>query len=159
METILAITAVAMVLLGLAGVILPLLPGTPLVFGGLWLAAWLGSYERVSGWTVLALGGLAALAWLADYLAAAVLVKRAGGTNSAATGAGLGALLGFVAGLPGLIVGPVAGASAGQWRSQRDVGAAARVGLVAGLGFVAATAVKLLVALVMIVVFAMAWWR
>lgn len=159
METFLAIAAVAMVLLGLAGVILPLLPGTPLVFGGLWLAAWLGGYERVGGWTLLALGGLALLAWLADYVAAAVLVKRAGGSNAAATGAGLGALVGLIGGLPGLILGPVVGASAGQWHSQRDAGAAVRVGMMAGMGFVAATAVKLVVALAMIVVFALAWWR
>ena len=92
---------------------------------------------------MLALGLVALLAWLVDYLAAAVLVKKVGGSGAAATGAGLGAVAGLFAGLPGLILGPVIGATAGQWRSTPDdARQAARVGMAAGLGFVAATVVK-----------------
>jgi hypothetical protein len=159
MDALLAVLGVVLVLVGFAGVVLPLLPGTPLVFAGLWLGAALGDYQHVSGWTVLALGVVATVAWLVDYVAAAVLVKRVGGTGAAATGAGLGALAGVFAGLPGLILGPVIGATAGQWRSQpTDARQAARVGVAAGLGFVAATVAKLLVALLMVLWFGLAWW-
>lgn len=41
METLLLAAAIFAVILGLAGILLPLLPGTPLVFAGLWLLAWL----------------------------------------------------------------------------------------------------------------------
>lgn len=76
MDVFLVVLAVGLVMLGLAGVVLPLLPGTPLIFAGLWLGASLDGYQHVGGWTVLALGLVALLAWLVDYLAAAVLVKR-----------------------------------------------------------------------------------
>lgn len=159
MDVFLVVLAVGLVMLGLAGVVLPLLPGTPLIFAGLWLGASLDGYQHVGGWTVLALGLVALLAWLVDYLAAAVLVKRVGGSGAAATGAGLGAVAGLFAGLPGLILGPVIGATAGQWRSTPDdARQAARVGMAAGLGFVAATVVKALLSLGMIIWFGLAWW-
>ena len=47
MDIALWILAAASVLLGLAGLVLPLLPGTPLMLGGFWLAAWLGDYAQV----------------------------------------------------------------------------------------------------------------
>lgn len=64
METLLWVAAVAAIVLGLAGVLLPLLPGMPLLFGGMLLAAWLDDFARVGIVTVVALGVFAALAWL-----------------------------------------------------------------------------------------------
>jgi uncharacterized protein YqgC (DUF456 family) len=141
--------------LGLAGVVLPLLPGTPLLFGGLWLAAWLDGYPLVS---VLTVGVLALMAWLADYAAAALGVQRAGASGRAMAGAAIGAVLGAFAGLPGLVVGPVLGAMAGEWSVRRHAGQATRAGVAAGLGFVIAIAAKLGLALGMLGVFAFAYF-
>jgi uncharacterized protein YqgC (DUF456 family) len=139
--------------LGLAGVVLPVLPGTPLLFGGLWLAAWLDGYPLVR---VLTVGVLALMAWLADYAAAALGVQRAGASGRAMAGAAIGAVLGAFAGLPGLVVGPVLGAMAGEWLVRRHAGQATRAGVAAGLGFVIAT--KLGLALGMLGVFAFAYF-
>jgi hypothetical protein len=105
MDTVLWIVAGAAVLLGIAGIVLPLLPGTPLLFGGLWLAAWLDGYTRVSVTVVVVLGVLGVLAWAVDYLAATLGVKRVGASGKAVAGAAIGTVLGLFAGLPGLILG------------------------------------------------------
>ncbi len=146
------------VLLGVAGMVLPLLPGTPLLFGGLWLAAWLDGYSKVSVMTVVVLAVMALVAWAVDYVAAAVGVKRAGASGLAMAGAGAGAVLGLFAGLPGVILGPIAGAMAGEWYARRDTAQAARAGAAAGLGFVIAMAAKLGIAVAMIGLFATAYF-
>ncbi|WP_157268452.1 DUF456 domain-containing protein [Azohydromonas aeria] len=157
-SSLLWVAAVVAVLLGLAGVVLPLLPGTPLLFGGLWLAAWLDGYSRVSMLTVGVLAVMALLAWVADYAAAALGVKRAGASGRAMAGAAIGALLGAFAGLPGLILGPVLGAVIGEFSARRHVAQATRAGVAAGLGFVIAIAAKLGLALGMLGVFAFAYF-
>lgn len=154
----LGILAAAAVLLGLAGLVLPLLPGTPLLLGGLWLAAWLGDYAQVGVAVLLVLALMAALAWVVDYVAAVMGVKRVGASGKAMAGAGAGALLGVFGGLPGLVMGPVAGAMAGEWVARRNPRQAARAGLAAGLGFVLAAVVKLGIGLAMVAVFAVAYF-
>ena len=101
MDIALCILAGAAVLAGLAGVVLPLLPGTPLIFVGLWLAAWLDGYAKVSVAVVVVLGVLGVLGLVVDYVASALGVKRAGASGLAVWGAAIGALLGIFAGLPG----------------------------------------------------------
>ena len=144
--------------LGFVGIFLPLLPGMPLLFGGLWLAAWLDDYARVGGSTILVLGVMAFIAWLAEYLASALGVKRVGASGLAVAGAALGALFGLVGGIPGLIVGPVIGAATGEWIARRDGAQATRAGLAAGVGVLVAVGVKLLIALAMVGVFAVAYF-
>lgn len=157
MDVLLWGLALVAVLLGFAGIFLPLLPGMPLLFGGLWLAAWLDDYARVGGSTIVVLGVMALIAWLAEYLASALGVKRVGASGLAVAGAALGALFGLVGDIPGLIVGPVIGAATGEWIARRDGAQATRAGLAAGVGFLVAVGVKLLIALAMVGVFAVAY--
>jgi uncharacterized protein YqgC (DUF456 family) len=152
-----AIAALA-VLGGLLGIFLPLLPGMPLLFAGLWLAAGLDDYARVEVVTVVLLGGMAVLGWLADYLAAVVGVRQAGASGKAMAGAGIGAALGVFGGLPGLILGPIVGAMAGEARAGADPRQVTRAGIAAGFGFLLATIFKLLLAFAMLGVFAVAYW-
>jgi hypothetical protein len=157
MDIALWILAAASVLLGLAGLVLPLLPGTPLLLGGLWLAAWLGDYAQVGIPVLLVLAVMAAAAWTVDYIAAVIGVKRVGASGKAMAGAGAGALLGVFGGLPGLVIGPIAGAMTGEWVARRNPMQAARAGLAAGLGFLLAAVVKLGIGLAMIAVFGVAY--
>jgi len=142
---------------GLAGLVVPMLPGAPLLFAGLWLAAWLDGYAKVGVGVVVLLGLLAALAWVVDYVAAVIGVRRVGASGLAMVGAGLGAVLGLLAGLPGLILGPIVGAVAGEWVARRDAQHAGRAGLAAGLAFVVAMAAKIGVAAAMLAVFLFAY--
>jgi uncharacterized protein YqgC (DUF456 family) len=154
MDIALWIVAAIAVLLGIAGMVLPLMPGTPLLFGGLWLAAWIEGYSRVSGTVVVLLAVMAVLAWGIDYLAATLGVKRVGASGKAAAGAAIGTVLGIFGGLPGLILGPIVGAMAGEWLARRDAAQAGR----AGLGFIVAVAAKLGIAIAMLGVFGFAWF-
>jgi uncharacterized protein YqgC (DUF456 family) len=158
MELVLWLLALAAIALGLIGLVLPLLPGSPLLFGGVWLAAWLDDYTRISGWTVVLIGVMALLAWAVDYLAAVLGVKKVGASKQAMFGAGIGTLLGLPLGLIGLILGPIAGAMVGEWIARKDQQQAAKAGLAAGVAFIAAMALKLGLGIAMVAVFAFAYF-
>jgi uncharacterized protein YqgC (DUF456 family) len=75
------IVAGLLVALGLAGVVLPALPGMPLLFAGLVLAAWADGFQRV-GWVMLVvLGVLTLLSFLVDFLATVFGAKRVGASR------------------------------------------------------------------------------
>lgn len=151
----LALSAMA---LGLLGLLLPLLPGAPLLLAGAWLAAWLDDYQRVSGWTVAVIALLALAAWAIDYLAAVLGVKKVGASKLAMLGAGLGVLAGFVFGPVGLVLGPVLGAAVGEYLARKDEVQAGKVGLAAGIAFVVAMALKFGIGLGMLALFAFAYF-
>ena len=90
-------------LVGLVGTVLPALPGVPLIFVGVLLAAWIDDFQRIGGWTVTAIGVLAALGFVIDYVAAAATARRAGASASGIIGAALGTIAGVFTGLWGLI--------------------------------------------------------
>jgi hypothetical protein len=150
--------ALAAIALGLLGLVLPLLPGSPLLLAGVWLAAWLDDYQRVGGWTVAVIAVLALAAWAIDYLAAVVGVKKVGASKQAMLGAGLGVLAGFVLGPVGLVLGPVVGATLGEYLARKDEVQAGKVGLAAGIAFVVAMALKFGLGLGMVALFAFAYF-
>lgn len=158
MDSLILVLAAIIVLTGLIGMILPLLPGTPLVFGGLLLAAWIEDFSRVSGATMMLLAGLALVAWLIDIIAATLSVRRANASSHAISGAGLGTLAGVFGGLPGLVIGPVIGAITGEWIARRNAIQAGRAGIAAGLGFLLALALKLAIGFAMTGLFLTAYF-
>ena len=158
MEPLLLILGILAVLGGIAGTVLPILPGPPLVFGGLWLIAWLDGYAHVGAPSLWMLGILAALALVVDYLAAVLGVKRVGASGLAVSGALVGGLVGLLGGVVGAIVGPIVGAMAGEWLAERNHAQALRVGAAAGVSFLVAMALKLGIVFAMLGVFALAWW-
>jgi len=157
MTEILWIVAFAAMLLGLLGVFLPLLPGVPLLFGGMLLAAWLDDFARIGVPTLIVLAVMTLAAWLVETLASLWGVKRAGASGMAIVGAGVGAVLGIFFGLPGLILGPILGAVCGEYFARRDQRSAARAGVAAGIGFLVAIVAKLAIAVTMLAVFTFAW--
>ncbi|MFC6839029.1 DUF456 domain-containing protein [Xanthomonas theicola] len=146
-----------LVFLGLAGVVLPALPGIPLMFAGLLLAAWADGFQRV-GWVMLAvLGVLTLLSFLVDFLATVFGAKRVGASPKALWGSVLGGVAGLFFMPVGLFVGPFVGALAGEYWHGRQLHRATKVGLGTWLGIVLGTAAKLALALAMVGLFAAAW--
>jgi uncharacterized protein YqgC (DUF456 family) len=144
--------AVLVVIAGLAGTIIPALPGVPLIFAGLFIIAWVGDF-LVVGWptvTVLALLTVIVIAWLVDLLAGALGARHLGASRRSFWGATIGAIAGIFFGLPGIILGPFIGAVLGELSSGRDVIHSSRVGVGTWLGMVVATAVKLAIAFLML---------
>ena len=159
------IAAIALIVVGVAGTVLPALPGVVLVFGGIALGAWIDDFARVSGWTLGAIGVLAVLAWATDYAAALLGAKRAGASGAALVGAALGTIAGIFTGLIGLLFMPLVGAALGEAWAQRERlrsgdlaagGQVTRVGIATWIGLLVGTAVKLALVFMMIGVFVVA---
>ncbi|MCX9156358.1 DUF456 family protein [Niveibacterium sp. 24ML] len=150
--------AIALMLIGVAGVVLPVLPGTPLLFGGMLLGAWLDDFGKVGVLAVVVLAVLAALAWAIDFAAGMLGTKLVGASTESMLGAGIGGVLGLFGGIPGLILGPVIGAAAGELYARRSTQQAAKAGVAAGLGFVIAMAAKLGITVAMLGVFLFAYF-
>jgi uncharacterized protein YqgC (DUF456 family) len=149
----LAIAAV-LVLLGVLGTVLPVLPGILLVLGGLFLAAWAQDFTRV-GWVGLTvIGILAALAFAADFVASLLGAKRVGASAKALIGAALGGFVGIFFGLPGILVGPFAGAVVGELLARGGWKQATKVGVGTAMGLLFAAVAKLVLAFLMIGTFA-----
>lgn len=150
------ILAALLVFTGVLGVVLPGLPGAPLLFAGLVAAAWAEGFAYVGGWELAAIGVLAALTYPVDLAAGAVGVRRFGASGRAVLGALLGALAGIFFGLPGILLGPFVGAMLGELTLRRDLAQAGRAGLGASVGLVLGVAAKLALACAMLGVFALA---
>lgn len=153
MTILLWLLAGLLILSGLAGMILPALPGPPLLFAGLFCAAWAEDFVYVGWRTLIVMGGLALLALAADFIAGALGAKRFGSSSRAMVGAAVGALVGLFFGPPGLILGPFFGAMAGELTARTDLRTASRAGVGAVVGLIVGTAAKMALAIAMIGLF------
>ena len=151
------VLAVVLVCIGVAGSVLPALPGVPLVFAGLLLAAWAEDFERVSWIALVVLGLLTIISFVIDFAATALGAKRVGATKLAVLGALIGTFLGIFLGLPGLILGPFVGAVAGEMLSHGRMQQAARAGFATWMGLIFGTLAKLALVFTMLGVFAFAY--
>ena len=155
--------AALLVIVGLLGTVLPALPGLPLVFGGMLLAAWAGDFQQVGVPMLVLLGALTALSLVIDFWATALGAKRVGASRKAIAGAMLGTLGGLFLGPLGLLLGPFAGALAGELMHRRSldaahVGDAAKIGFGTWVGILFGTVLHLGLAFAMLGLFALAWW-
>jgi uncharacterized protein YqgC (DUF456 family) len=153
METLLWIASVALILTGVAGTVLPVLPGTALILAGMVLGAWIDGFTRVGGFTMGVLTALAVLAWVLDYVAGLMGAKRAGASKEALIGAAVGTVAGLLMGLVGVLFMPLVGAAAGEYLARRDEQRAVKVGLATWLGILIGMVAKVGIAFVMIGVF------
>ncbi len=153
MTTTLWIIAVLLIVVGVAGTVLPALPGVPLIFGGVLLAAWIDDFQRISVLTVVLMAILAVIGIVIDYVAAAVSARRAGASKEGIIGAAVGTVAGVFTGLWGLLFMPLVGAAVGEFVAHQNMFRAGKVGVAAWFGLLIATAVKLAIAFTMIGVF------
>jgi uncharacterized protein len=155
-ETLWWILSVALIVIGLAGIVLPALPGTLFVFAGILLGAWIDHFARVGWFAVGAVAVLAVLAWLMDYVAAVLGAKRAGASRQAIIGAALGTIAGLFMGIVGVLFMPLVGAAAGEYLARREHGQALKVGIATWLGLLAGMLAKFVLAFMMIGIFVVA---
>ena len=153
MTVLLWTLVVLLIVAGIAGTLVPILPGTALVFAGLLLGAWIDDFARVSGLTVGVLGVLTLVSWAVDYLSGLLGAKKVGATPQAVVGAALGTLLGIFTGLWGLIFMPLAGAAIGEYIAIRDLVQARRVGVATWIGMMVGAVMKIAITFLMIGVF------
>jgi uncharacterized protein YqgC (DUF456 family) len=157
LDILLWLLVALLVVIGLAGTVLPMLPGVPLVFAGLLLAAWIDGFAHVGWPLLLVLALLTVLSLVVDVAASSLGAKGAGAGRAAMLGAAFGTLVGLFFGLAGLVIGPFLGAAAGQFLARRNLIEAGRAGLGAWVGFVLGSLAKLALGVVMVLVFVVAW--
>ncbi|MEI6207409.1 MAG: DUF456 family protein [Desulfuromonadales bacterium] len=138
---------------GLAGLLLPLVPGAPLLFLGLLLGAWAEDFHYIGVWTLLLLAGMAGLTYVVEFAASILGVKKYGGSHRAMIGAALGGIVGMFLGIPGILIGPFVGAVIGELSLQRTLDEASQAGFGTVVGLAIGVAGKLAVGIAMIGVF------
>lgn len=152
------LVAGALILIGLLGTVLPVLPGLPVMFAGMLLAAWADDFQRIGGWTLGVLGLLLAISVAVDVLSSIFGAKRVGASNKALFGAGLGGFVGIFFGIPGLLAGPFLGAAIGEMAHGREWRDASKVGFGTWVGLALGAALKLALAFSMLAIFGLALW-
>lgn len=150
------VLSVLLILGGLAGTVLPALPGPMLVLAGIVLGAWINDFARVGVGVIAVTAGLAVLAWVLDTVAALMGARRAGASPQALVGAAIGTVVGLFMGLVGVLFMPFVGAVAGELLAHRDQQRALKVGVGTWLGIVLGTVAKLALSLVMVGLFVVA---
>ena len=156
MDVLWWVLSVGLIIAGLAGTVLPALPGTALVLAGIVLGAWIDGFTRVGPWALGAVAAMAVLAWVLDYVAALLGARRAGASRQALVGAALGTVVGLFMGLVGVLFMPLVGAAVGEYLAQRDQQRAMKVGLATWLGLMAGLLAKVVLACMMVGVFVVA---
>lgn len=147
------IATVLLMAIGLAGTVLPALPGTVFIMAGALLGAWIDGFQRVGVGTVAVIAVLGLLAMLLDFVAGLLGARRVGASRHALAGAAIGTVAGLFLGLVGVLFLPFVGAVIGEWIARRSRDRALRVGAATWLGIMAGMAAKVVLAFVMIGVF------
>ena len=162
-ESFLTLAAYLLIILGLAGSILPILPGPLLIWLGAILWGWVDGFQRVGWPTLVILGVLMLLAWTSDLVVSTFGTRRAGASWKAVAGAVVGGIVGAVlltGVLPviGTIVGTILGAVIGilviEYYDKGDWRQALRASKGYIFGSLAGRVLELFMSLLMIAIFA-----
>lgn len=151
------VLAAVLILVGIVGSVLPVLPGVPIVFAGMLLAAWADHFTHVGSITLIILGVLTVIALIIDFIAGVMGAKRVGASRHAVIGAVIGTLVGIFLGIPGLLLGPFVGALLGELVAGGTLRKATGVGVGAWVGFLVGTVAKLGLCFAMLGLFAFAF--
>ena len=150
------VLCVALIAVGLVGTVLPLLPGTVLVWGGIVLGAWIDDFARVGSTTVVVASMLAVLAWVLDYVAGLMGAQKAGASKQALLGAAVGTVVGLFMGLVGVLFMPLVGAAMGEYVARKDQNRAVKVGVATWVGIMLGLIAKVVLAFMMVGIFVVA---
>jgi uncharacterized protein YqgC (DUF456 family) len=150
------VLSILLIVAGLAGTVLPALPGTALVLAGIALAAWIDDFTRIGGLTLTLVAVLAALAWVLDVVAGLLGAQRVGASREALIGAALGTVVGLFMGLVGVLFMPLVGAAIGEYVARRDHAQALKVGTATWLGMMLGMIAKVVLAFMMVGLFLVA---
>jgi len=151
MHIVLIILAFALLLIGLSGAVIPVLPGPPLSYVGLLLMQWSG-YADFSIAFLLFWAVITAAVTIMDYFLPPLMVRWSGGSRAASVGSFIGTLAGIFIFPPwGFIIGPFLGALLGETINRRAIdGKAFKSATGAFLAFIVGSGAKLIASLIMI---------
>ena len=152
------ICVAALIVVGVAGTVVPALPGIPMIFLGALLAAWIGDFEQVTWVPLVFLGILTIVCLAVDWVAQTMGAQRAGASKWGILGSLIGTVAGLFMGIFGILFMPLVGAFIGEYIAQRDLRIAGNVGWATWVGMMVGTVVKLALSFIMIGVLIFALW-
>ncbi len=152
-EIILWIAAALLVIVGLFGLALPVVPGAPIIFLGLLAAAWAEDFIYIGQWTLILLAIIAVITYAVDFAAGAFGAKRFGASTRSVIGAAIGAVVGLFFGIIGVFAGPFIGAVLGELTKKPDLVKAGKAGVGATIGLIIGTAAKLSLGITMVMIY------
>ncbi|RKD90114.1 DUF456 domain-containing protein [Mangrovibacterium diazotrophicum] len=145
MDYLLIILGACCILIGIAGSVLPVLPGPPISYLGLLLMHFTDKYQFSTKFLII-WAAISVATVLLDQLIPVWGTKKFGGSKQGVWGSVIGLLIGMIfLGPPGIIIGPFLGAVAGELIAGKRSSQALRAGTGALLGFLAGTILKLVV--------------
>ena len=158
MDIVLLILGALLIMLGIAGSFLPIIPGP--------LTSWLGllSLQYTSkikqdwgflGWTL----AIAILIMILDYLIPIWGTKALGGTKAGAIGSTIGLVVGLFFPPFGIIFGPFVGAFAGELSKNPNRKLALKAAFGSFLGFLSGVFIKFIVSFIYLLFFVTAAWK
>jgi len=158
MDTFLIVTGIALLLAGIVGCFVPVLPGPPLAYGSIILLQ-ISSYKPFTEKFLVIWAIATILIVVADYYIPIWGTKKFGGTKGGVWGATIGLIIGIFVFPPlGLIIGPFLGAFTGEMLNNQDSDKAFRSAIGSFIGFVVGTLMKLGISIVMGYYFFAALW-
>ena len=157
-DTVWWVLSTVLIMAGLAGTVLPALPGTLLILAGIAMGAWIGDFTAVGWGSLAAITLLAVLSWVLDYVAGLLGARKAGASRQALVGAALGTVAGLFMGLVGVLFMPLVGAAIGEYLARQDEARAVKVGVATWLGLMAGLLAKVVLAFMMIGLYLAALW-
>jgi uncharacterized protein YqgC (DUF456 family) len=148
MDIFLALLGFSLVILGVAGSFLPIIPGPLTSWFGL-LALYFTDGIEMSATFLIVTFLVALLIFVLDYIIPAVGTKRFGGSRAGMIGTTIGLLVGLFSPIPfGIIIGPFIGALIGEMTHRNDINKATKAAFGSFIGFLASTFLKFIVAVI-----------
>jgi hypothetical protein len=156
MYTVALIIAIILFVIGLAGTVLPVLPGVGVIYGGMIIYGIMTKFQSLDINFYILQGIACAFILGVDFVASAIGTKAFEGSKHAAKGAVLGTFIGLVfLGPLGIIIGPFAGAVTVELLIGRELKKSLRSGIGTLIGILGGTVIKLAAEIVMIAYFFM----
>ncbi len=155
MSIVLYVVGVALLAAGVAGLVLPVLPGAVLLVLGVVALAWAGDFAIVGWGTVAFAGAMGLVITAVDWAASVLGAKAFGASKWAVIGSAVGLVAGLFLGLPGIILGPPVGALAFEYAKDPNFERALKAGVGAFLGYLVGSVVKVTLAFVLVGVVAL----
>ncbi len=159
MDVFLIITALFLVLLGLLGSFLPVLPGPITSWFG-FLLLYFSDLILISKKLLIITLVIALSIWILDYFIPAIGAKKFGGSKYGMIGTTLGLIVGLISPIPGgVFIGPFFGALIGELLKKNNSKIALRAAFGSFLGFLASTFLKFIVSIIYLGLFISILWK
>ncbi|MFF2911080.1 DUF456 domain-containing protein [Paenibacillus sp. NPDC057934] len=148
------ILIIALFAVGLAGAVVPILPGALAIYLAFFVYGWFFSFHSFGAWFWITQTLIVVVLFIADYVVGAWGVKKFGGSRASVIGSTIGLIFGpFVIPAFGLIIGPFVGAFIGELIVGSSAGKATKVSVGALIGLFSSTVVKIVLQLAMVILF------